>query len=152
MKLVNDVQYVMRKFARSRAALRITSALVAGLLLARAADAQDAAKTNEALNTLQANLSVCIAYFSIFKECSAGDEKDLVLAEAAIQGLEKKSRAAADGIGLSSDDVALRLDLNLTSQRQLIGSCSGVSILLSRYTQQCNDFVLGVERNSKKRK
>jgi hypothetical protein len=152
MKLVNDVQYVMRKFARSRAALRITSALVAGLLLARAADAQDAAKTNEALNTLQANLSVCIAYFSIFKECSAGDEKDLLLAEAAIQGLEKKSRAAADAIGLSSDDVALRLDLNLTSQRQLIGSCSGVSILLSRYTQQCNDFVLGVERNSKKRK
>jgi hypothetical protein len=152
MKLVNDVQYVMRKFARSRAALRITSALVAGLLLARAADAQDAAKTNEALNTLQANLSVCIAYFSIFKECSAGDEKDLLLAEAAIQSLEKKSRAAADAIGLSSDDVALRLDLNLTSQRQLIGSCSGVSILLSRYTQQCNDFVLGVERNSKKRK
>jgi hypothetical protein len=152
MKLVNDVQYVMRKFARSRAALRISSALVAGLLLARAADAQDAAKTNEALNTLQANLSVCIAYFSIFKECSAGDEKDLLLAEAAIQGLEKKSRAAADAIGLSSDDVALRLDLNLTSQRQLIGSCSGVSILLSRYTQQCNDFVLGVERNSKKRK
>jgi hypothetical protein len=152
MKLVNDVQYVMRKFARSRAALRITSALVAGLLLARAADAQDAAKTNEALNTLQANLSVCIAYFSIFKECSAGDEKDLLLAEAAIQGLEKKSRAAADAIGLSSEDVALRLDLNLTSQRQLIGSCSGVSILLSRYTQQCNDFVLGVERNSKKRK
>jgi hypothetical protein len=151
MKLVNDVQCVMRKFARSGAALRITSAIVAGLLLARAADAQDAAKTNEALNTLQANLSVCIAYFSIFKECSAGDEKDLLLAEAAIQGLEKKSRAAADAIGLSSDDVALRLDLNLTSQRQFIGSCSGVSILLSRYTQQCNDFVLGVDRSRKRK-
>ena len=96
---MNDVQYVMRKFVRSRAAQRITSALVAGLLLARAADAQDAAKTNEALNTLQANLSVCIAYFST-QGCSAGDEKDLSLAEAAIQGLEKKSRAAADAIGL----------------------------------------------------
>jgi hypothetical protein len=141
----------MRKFARSRAALPITSGLIAGSLLARAADAQDAAKTNEALNTLQANLSVCIAYFSIFKECSAGDEKDLSLADAAIQGLTKKSRAAADAIGLSSDDVALRLDLNLTSQRQLIGSCSGVSVLLSRYSQQCNDFVLGVDRSRKRK-
>ena len=138
--------------ARGRAALWITGALLAGLFLVRAADAQDAAKTNDALNTLQAKLSVCIAYFSIFKECAAGDDKELLLAEAAIEGLDKKSRAAADAVGLSSDDVALRLDLNRTSQRQLMGSCLEISVLLSRYSQQCNDLVVGVDRSSKKRK
>jgi hypothetical protein len=111
--------------------------LVAGLLLARAADAQDAAKTNEALNTLQANLSVCIAYFSIFKECSAGDEKDLSLAEAAIQGLEKKSRAAANAIGLSIAHMAacVRLCASILLRMLLTWSLSVAWRFLFRHHQ-----------------
>jgi hypothetical protein len=151
MIAANDAPYVKRQVARGRgrALLRITCAFLVGLFLVRSADAQDQAKTQEAINKTQAKLSVCIAYFSIFKECSAGDEKDLSLADLAINGLGKKSHAAANAVGMSSDDIALRLDLNLESQRQLIGSCSGMTVLLSRYSRQCNDLVLGADRSSK---
>ena len=104
MIAANDAPYVKRQVARGRgrALLRITCAFLVGLFLVRAAEAQDQAKTQAAINKTQAKLSVCIAYFSIFKECSAGDEKDLSLADLAINGLGKKSHAAANAVGMSS--------------------------------------------------
>jgi hypothetical protein len=148
----NHAHYIKRQIARAhgRGSPRIPAALLAGFFLIRVAGAQDAAKTKEAMSNMQAELSVCIAYFSIFKECSAKEGKNPRFGELAIENLGIKSEAAADAIGMSSADVAMRLELNLTSQRHLIGSCSGMTILLSRYSEQCNDLVLGVDRNSKK--
>jgi hypothetical protein len=152
MMPANDGHCLNGRVARAlvRVSLGIAGAFFGGLFLVRAAGAQDGAKTKEAIDNLQAELSVCIAFFSIFQECSPGNEKHPSSAELANEELERRSRAAADAVGLSSADVAMRLRLNLTRERHLIGSCSGTSVLSSRYSQQCNDLVQGADGSSGK--
>jgi hypothetical protein len=145
----SDNEYVKRQVAQAHGGgpLRVAAALLAGIFLSRAAVAQDAAKTREAMSNMQAEFSVCIAYFSIYKECAASDETNLPIIQLAIQNLGIKSDTAADAVGMSSADVTMRLRLNLASQRHLIGNCSGMTILRSRYSEQCNGLVLDADPN-----
>jgi hypothetical protein len=120
----------------------VTICLLVGLVSFHAAQAQDEARRAAALNNLQADLSVCIAYYAILEQCSSGEDKSRRLAQAAIDDLTRKSEAAADALRISSADVAMRLELNLAGERHLIdGSCSRKAILVSRYADQCGALV-----------
>jgi hypothetical protein len=117
--------------------------LLVGLFRPDAAEAQNEAKLAAALNNLQADLSICIAYYSILKECSAGEDEGRRPAQPAIDDLTRKSEAAADALRMPSADVAMRLELNLAGQRHFIqGSCRRKAILVSRYADQCDALVL----------
>jgi hypothetical protein len=104
--------------------------------LTSSASTRDIARLTAILDNRLASLSVCIAYYTIIKECSPRGED--AGAARVIEDLSAQSRAAADALAMSSDEVALRLDINLSMQRQLIeGSCSQIPVLSSRYADQC---------------
>jgi hypothetical protein len=99
---------------------------------ANPASAQDAA-TKQRMDAAQADLSVCIAYYMIIKECSA-----IAPAEATIEALATKSSALERTLGMPAEDAAIRLELNLAIQRGLIqNACSNLHTLRSRYSDQC---------------
>ena len=104
--------------------------------LTSTASTRDIARLAAILDNRLASLSVCIAYYTIIKECSPRGED--TGAARVIEDLSAQSRTAADALAMSSDEVALRLDINLSMQRQLIeGSCSQIPVLSSRYADQC---------------
>jgi hypothetical protein len=118
-----------------------TGRLALGLLFAwplvsSPAAAQDEARTKAMISARQAALSVCIAYYTILKECSTSD--DALLAQRLLQ-LTANSQTAVETLGMSPADASLRLELNLAMQRGLIqGNCSRTgSILSSRFAKQC---------------
>jgi hypothetical protein len=87
------------------------------------------------LDARQAALSVCIAYYTLLKECSTSD--DALLAQRLIE-LTANSQTAVETLGMSPADAILRLELNLGMQRQLIqGNCSRKGVLSSRFANQC---------------
>jgi hypothetical protein len=115
---------------------RFTVALVAGFSLAHSASADEAARRQATLDNLQADLSVCIAYYLLVRDCSGGEATNLKLA---IDNLNRESAKAERALDMQTADAVMRLELNLASQRGLIeGSCSRIGTLQSRYADQCN--------------
>jgi hypothetical protein len=120
--------------------MNTTSRLALGLLFASPlvsspTVAQDEARTKAMIDARQAALSVCVAYFTILKECST--TADTLLAQRLIE-FTAKSQAAAETLGMSPADVIMRFELNSAMQRELIqGNCSRKAVLSSRFANQC---------------
>jgi hypothetical protein len=109
--------------------------LAAWPLISSPAAAQDEAATKAMMDARQAALSVCIAYYTILKECSTSD--DALLAQRLIE-FTATSRAAEGTLGMSPADAIARLEFNLVMQREFIqGDCSRKGVLSSRFASQC---------------
>jgi hypothetical protein len=104
--------------------------------LAHSALAQDAGR-GMTMDDVQAQLSACVAYYSLEMECSEGGA-----AARFIRLLGRQSDAAAKASELSSADVAMRIELNLAMQRSLIEySCANIARLRARREDECQRWV-----------
>lgn len=99
----------------------------------RCAFADDAAQL-AILDDMQAEVSACVAFYTIDLSCGERRETRSRLAVAS-----KRAYALASAIVMAPADTAMRLDLNLTAFRVLIGnSCSNIATLENRYVVECD--------------
>jgi hypothetical protein len=111
----------------------ITPFIVVGALL-NPSKAQDAAKMKQALTNFEADLSICLAYFSIITECSSRNGDFLRLAQFATDRLTSMAAKTADALGIPPADAAQRLAINILIQRGLMqDDCSNIGFLRSRH-------------------
>jgi hypothetical protein len=113
---------------------------IAGALLfafsSWSANADDSAH-QMTMDNAHAELSVCLAFYSILREC-AGSEAARAETKAAMLRFENMLLDAARAAHLQSSDEQLRLELNLLDQRTFSGNnCSGAGTLRARYAEQC---------------
>ena len=117
--------------------VRIDAATAMALLLAagcgRPALADDAARA-AILDRLQAQFSICVAFYMIERSCVEDSNSRSRLA-----AVSRRPDALAGAISMSAADAALRLDLNLSAERGLIQDhCGGVATLAHRYAVECD--------------
>jgi hypothetical protein len=130
----------MRLERKGSAAMNTADKLALGLLFAWPlvsfpAAAEDEARTRAMMDARQAALSVCIAYYTILKECSTRD--DALLAQRLME-FTANSQAAVETLGMNTADASMRLELNSVMQREFIqGNCSRKGFLSSRFANQC---------------
>jgi hypothetical protein len=114
-----------------------TIAIALLLAFSGCANAEDSAK-QAALDKAHAELSVCLSYYSILREC-AKSEIERADAETAMLRVGNLMIAIAEAAHLKPSDEQLRFDLNLLDQRTFIGdNCTAVGTLRTRYTDQCD--------------
>src|ERR1700680_4345197 len=82
----------------------VTPFIVVGALL-NPSKAQDAAKMKQALTNFEADLSICLAYFSIIRECSSRNGNFLRLAQFATDRLTSIAAKTADALGIPPADA-----------------------------------------------
>jgi len=105
------------------------------------ASAQEAAN-QAALDNAQAELSVCLSFYSILMDCAENDAEGSAAAEAALWRVAKMVMKASEAAHLRPLDVQLRFDLDLLGQRTFMGNnCSAVGTLRARYADQCGEFL-----------
>ena len=86
------------------------------------------------LDGLQAKFSACAAFYTVQGDCGRTRETARRLAL-----VRKRADALAGSISMDPADAAMRLDLNLTAFRSLIGdSCAGLATLEARYAADCD--------------
>jgi hypothetical protein len=103
--------------------------------LAHSALAQDAERIAR-MDNVQAQLSVCVAYYSLELKCQDG------ATDRPLRLLIERSDAAAKAAMMSSADVAMRLEFNLTMQRSLIeDSCGKFARLSARHWDECEPWL-----------
>jgi hypothetical protein len=120
----------------------ITPFIVVGALL-NPSKAQDAAKMKQALTNFEADLSICLAYFSIITECSSRNGDFLRLAQFATDRLTSMAAKTADALGIPPADAAQRLAINILIQRGLMqDDCSNIGFLRSRHATECMRLTL----------
>ena len=115
---------------------RVLTGLSIVLGLVHSALAQEAER-GATMDNVQAQLSVCIAYYSLEMECTEGGS-----AARFLHLLVKRSDAAAKALAMSRADVAMRLKFNLAMQRSLIeDSCANIARLRSRHEEDCEPWL-----------
>jgi hypothetical protein len=113
--------------------IRIAIALLIAAGFGPRAVADDAARI-AILDQLQAQFSVCVAFYAIELSCVDGGE-----ARRRLAAVSRRAEALAEAISMSKKDAALRLELNLAAGRSLMqDDCRGVSTLRDRYDVDCN--------------
>ena len=118
--------------------MRLLAIALTAALTAHAANAQDARQ--DASDKAQADISVCLAFYTIAADCIRGDRG----AQAALRRLGAMSAQASMAAHLPRSDARLRFDLNMLDQRTLMGNnCGGVGTLRARYADQCRALTSG---------
>ena len=92
------------------------------------------------LDQIQAQYSLCVAYYTYQKGCGASGETGRRL-----NAVKRRSEALAGAIAMSEDEVALRMQLALTANGSLAGGCDGLSTLQNRYAVECDSLSHGRE-------
>jgi hypothetical protein len=120
--------------------VRLIAAALLFAFISSSANADDS-PNQAALDNAHAELSVCMAFYSILRECVGGDAAR-VEAETAMLRVGNLMAEAAKAAHLQSSDEQLRFDLNLLDQRTFIGNnCSAVGTLRARYAEQCDKLL-----------
>ena len=116
--------------------MKLLAIALTAALASHAADAQDARQ--DASDKAQADISVCLAFYTIAADCIGGDDG----ARAALRRLGAMSAQASMAAHLPRSDAQLRFDLNMLDQRTLMGnSCAGLGTLRARYADQCRALI-----------
>ena len=93
------------------------------------------------LDQMQAQVSDCVAFYTLQQGCVAGGEAGRRLAAAA-----RRADALAAAAAMDAADAALRLQLNLAAARSLMAEgCGGLATLESRYAAECDPLSGGRE-------
>jgi hypothetical protein len=117
----------------------ITTALL--FVFASYSASADESANQAAMDNAHAELSVCLSFYSILREC-AGSDTARVEAETAMLRVGNLMMDAAKAAHLQPSDEQLRFDLNLLDQRTFIGnSCSAAGTLQARYADQCGKLL-----------
>jgi hypothetical protein len=117
----------------------------ATLWLTIGASAQDnSQRERQALNNLQHEMTTCVAYFAITRQCVLNrnrPEEDAQLvqqASAAYDRLLKEAISIGNVIGITPDAMVSRLHNQTTIMKALINDdCINVASLLSRHGMRC---------------
>jgi hypothetical protein len=121
--------------------MRLIAAALLAVLMWHPARAQEAAN-QAALDNAQAELTVCLSFYSILMDCASNEAEGRAAAEAALSRVAKMVMKASEAAHLRPSDVQLRFDLDLLDQRTFMGnSCSAVGSLRTRYASQCGEFL-----------
>jgi hypothetical protein len=121
--------------------MRLIAAALLAVLMSHPARAQEAAN-QAALDNAQAELTVCLSFYSILMDCASNEAEGRAAAEAALSRVAKMVMKASEAAHLRPSDVQLRFDLDLLDQRTFMGnSCSAVGSLRTRYASQCGEFL-----------
>jgi hypothetical protein len=96
-------------------------------------------KQIEALNNVQMELSVCIAYFNFAMQCAPEAMKDEVKAfEPTIESMSDFAHKIGTSIGMTQDAMIARLKLATEEQATIIaGKCVNFSSLITRHAARC---------------
>jgi hypothetical protein len=114
---------------------QVLAGLSIALGLAHSALAQDVERIAR-MDNVQAQLSICVAYYSLALECEDG------ATDRPLRFLVRQSEAAAKAAAMSGADVALRLEFNLAMQRSLIeNSCGKFARLRARREDECEPWL-----------
>jgi len=106
----------------------------------RSAVADDVARI-AVLDQLQAQFSVCTAFYMIELRCNKGGESRRRLAV-----VSRRAEALAAAISMSKEAAALRLELSVTASGALIqDDCRSVATLENRYAVECDPLSSGRE-------
>ncbi|MBI1866825.1 MAG: hypothetical protein HYS06_00750 [Methylocystis sp.] len=129
-----------------KATLFLVCAVLFGVTTSFPSEAQDTeAKTLKAMNNLHSEMLVCIAYYSIVKQCLAKrDPRDPLSdeTEKVIDHLTSFSTKIGKSIGMTEDAMLSRLKIQIDLQMSLIqNNCVNISSLLSRHGEQCKQVV-----------
>jgi hypothetical protein len=120
--------------------VRLATALLFALA-SYSASAQDSAKQAER-DGAEAELSICLSFYSILMECAESQSQTRSEAESAMLRVGKLMMDAGEAAHLQPSEEQLRLDLNVLDQRTFIGnSCRAVDTLGARYADQCGRFL-----------
>jgi hypothetical protein len=121
--------------------VRLIGTAILAVLVSHPASGQESAK-QAAIDNAQAELSVCLSFYSILTDCVANETESRAAAEAAMGRVGKMLMKASEAAHLRPSDVQLRLDLDLLDQRTFMGnSCAAVGTLRARYADQCGIFL-----------
>ena len=116
--------------------MKLLAIALTAALASHAADAQDARP--DAADGAQADISVCLAFYTIIADCIRGDGG----ARVALRRLAAMSAQASKVAHLPRSDAQLRFDLNMLDQRTLMGNnCAGLGTLRARYADQCRALI-----------
>ena len=123
--------------------MRLIATALLAVLIWHPASWEEAAK-QAAIDNAQAELSLCVSFYSILMDCAGNETKSSAEAEAAMRLVGTMLKMASEAAHLQASDVRLRLTLDLLDQRTFMGnSCSGVDTLRARYADQCGRFLKG---------
>ncbi len=117
---------------------RIAALLV---LLAAPALAQEAKKT--AIEIVQAELSICIGYYSFVRGCAIeqSDINSASVANANVEKLRKYAFQAGQAVNMSAEAMLSRLKLAVEQQQKLLaGDCKNIGKLEEAYGARCKQL------------
>jgi hypothetical protein len=121
--------------------VRLIATALLAVLMSHPASAK-AGANQTALDNAQAELSVCLSFYSILIDCAENEAEGRAAAEAALWRVAKMVMKASEAAHLRPLDVQLRFDLDLLDQRKFMGnSCSAVGTLRAKYADQCGEFL-----------
>jgi hypothetical protein len=99
-------------------------------------------KQINALNNVQMELSMCIAYFNFAMQCAPDEMKDEVKAfEPTIESMSNFAHKIGSSIGMTQDGMVSRLKIAAEEESKIIGgTCVNFSSLITRYSARCKQL------------
>lgn len=112
------------------------------LALCGSAFAQTPEKRIEALSNVQMELSVCVAYFSIVKECAPESMKEEAKEfDRTIKYMTDMAYKIGAGLGMTTDAMLGRLQMAYEDQGKLLNkSCLNTASLYRRHAARCKQL------------
>jgi len=96
-------------------------------------------KNIKALNNLQHEMTTCVAFYAISRECMfKKDDPDTDKIDKITKTLSSHFVEIGVGIGLSQDAITSRLHMEMDKMTELLNkNCMNISSLLDRYALRC---------------
>jgi hypothetical protein len=112
------------------------------VVMSAGAFAQDE-KMQAALNNVQSEMSECMSYYSLVKECVGTRDPTLAAqTQRTIEALTSRLLKLGPAIGMTQDAMLARLKMMQNDQRQLISNdCVNMSSLFVRKAARCKQVV-----------
>jgi hypothetical protein len=112
------------------------------ILMSSGAFAQDE-KTQAALNNVRSEMSECMSYYSLVKECVGTKDQTLAAqTQKTVEVLSSRLVRLGSSIGMTQDAMLARLKMMQDEQRQLVNNnCVNMSSLFSRKAARCKQVV-----------
>ena len=102
----------------------------------------DGPRKKAAMDKLQSEMTACIVYYSIVKDCADSNDPAMKHTDPIVDQLTGRSFSIGKSIGMSSDSMLARLKLMMDEQDTLMGkSCANVASLHQRHASRCKQIV-----------
>lgn len=102
-------------------------------------------RTRMAMNCLHAEMTTCLAYYNIRKQCTPPGHDSGVTEKAnsfAIEHLTKFAFMVGSGICMTNNAMLTRLEMSIKEQRNLTeDSCVNFDSLIRRHSERCKTVV-----------